>query len=135
MTRLFIPARRATLFIPTPLAGRENLEHLFVLMTDPIGVDKEILLVSVSSIKQGAWYDDSCLLYKGDHEFIKRPSFVSYHHSKIITADSLISGVNKDMFRPCGTVTDEVMALICKGLEESDHLPESHRIFYEDSKL
>jgi hypothetical protein len=55
------------------VANRAGL-HLFIQMTEPLGRDEKILLLSVSTIREGVPYDDACVLDVGEHEFIKHPS-------------------------------------------------------------
>lgn len=90
---LFLPLRRATLLVPSGPENDPDRKHLFILLTDPAddgsGV-KAVLMVSLSSIKQGLPYDASCILYPGDHPFVKKESFVVYQKARIEEADKVL---------------------------------------------
>ncbi len=53
---LFFPVERATLLIPSGTESDPDRKHLFILLNIPITDEKLILLVSLSSIKQGHYY-------------------------------------------------------------------------------
>lgn len=118
---LFFPFKKATLLMQSgPLHDPERL-HLFILITDPVGDNKEVLMVSLSSIRDGR-HDVACELNPGDHSFINKPSYVLYSHARIEPADKLLKGINEGIFIPQGTITDEVFGKICEGFDASIHV-------------
>lgn len=120
--RLFLPLKRGTLLVPSGPESDPNRKHLFILLTDPAdngsGV-KAVLMVSLSSTKQGLPYDASCVLYPGDHPFVKRESFVLYKNARIEEAEKMLRGVKSGKLVPQDPMDPAVFARICKGLEES----------------
>ena len=72
---LFFPVERATLLIPSGTESDPDRKHLFILLNNPITDEKLILLVSLSSIKQGHYHDPACIIdaNETEHEFIKKP--------------------------------------------------------------
>lgn len=91
---MFFVVRRAVLLIPSGPAGDLQRKHLFVCVTDPVGVGKDVLLVSVSSLIPRQPYDSTCRLYVGDHPFIRHDSYVAYARARIECADKLVEGVS-----------------------------------------
>lgn len=134
---LFLPLKRATILIPSGPAGDEQRKHFFVLLTDPYRDESggnQVLLVSISTIKPSLPYDASCLLYPGDHEFVKAQSYVLYQKSRLERAESLIQGVKDGMFVPQGLIDTSVFARICKGLEDSRFTSSKHLSFYQSAR-
>lgn len=131
---LFMPYRRATLLIPSGTPKAPNLKHLFILLTDPVaradGVS-ESLFVPVTSVRPGAYFDSSCVLYPGDHPFIKWQSSVNYSLARIEDAQKLVNGVKQGVFEPKAILSGDIFARVCRGLSISKHTTPKVLQFYE----
>lgn len=131
---LFLPLRRATLLVPSGPEGDLARRHLFVLLTDPCseidGGEKCVLLVSLSSVRPQIPHDATCILYPGDHPFVKNESYVVYQRGRIESANKLLDGVSKGVLLPQDTLESAVFARIGKGLEESRRTPPRYLNFY-----
>ena len=92
-------------------------------MTNPDAMDGSdielVLLVSIASVKEKLPLDATCLLYQGDHPFIKQKSYVNYHRARIEPVSVLQNGARAGTFAPAGMLDTEVFARVCKGLLES----------------
>lgn len=131
---LFVPFRRATLLIPSGPEHNPNQKHLFILLTDPVTTatgSKEVLLVGVSSVKQGQYHDPSCLLYPGDHPFLNRESFINYRGARIEDAQKIANGVKQGAFIAKDILSGEIFARVCYGLEQSRHTAPKILAFYQ----
>ena len=129
---MFLPVQRATVLIPTPINGRPDLKHLFILLTDPITEEQLALIVSLSSVKAGMPYDDSCVLYPGDHSFIRTTSYVDYSRIQIIPVQKIQNGILQGKIQPFEAIQTDVFARICHGLLQSRHTKPKFRAFYQD---
>ncbi len=73
--------RGATFLLSTPTDDDPNLKHLFVLLTNPVFVEKDscekILLAGFSSARSGN-YDKTCIINKGEHPFLRQKIYVAY---------------------------------------------------------
>jgi len=130
---LFLPLRRATLLVPSGPENDPDRKHLFILLTDPADTEarvKAVLMVSLSSIKAGLPHDPACLLYPGDHPFVKRNSFVVYQKARIEEAEKVLRGVKDGKLVPQNPMDSAVFVRICKGLEESRLTPPKVLRFY-----
>lgn len=130
---VFLPLRRATLLIPSGPAADPDRKHLFILLTDPCSDEAGrncVLMVSLSSIKSGLHHDPACILYAGDHPFIKKTSFVVYGKARLEIVDKVLNGVKRGLLVPQEPMDGAVFARICKGLEESRHMSPKLRAFY-----
>jgi hypothetical protein len=129
--RLFLPVRRATLTIPSGPVGDPNREHLHVLLTNPVGAERLILLVSVCSVRAGFPHDPTCYLYPGDHEFIHQQSYVYYARAVIQPEQKIVRGIQAGDFRGQQALDDAIMARICQGLMDSPHTKPSIKTFFQ----
>lgn len=130
---LFVPFRRATLLVPSGPQQNPDQKHLFILLTDPVpsaAGGKDVLLVGVSSVRQGQYHDPACLLYPGDHPFLVRQSFVNYRMARIEDAQKLVNGVKQGVLTPRDTLAGEIFARVCYGLEQSQHTAPKILAFY-----
>jgi hypothetical protein len=133
---LFVPLKRATLLIPSGPSGDVNRRHLFTLLTDPYpdGTDKSsVLLVSIATVRPNVPHDPSCILYPGDHEFVKRNSYVVYQKARLEEANKLLRGVNNGELVAHVPMDGAVFARVCKGLEESRLTPAKFLVFYRNA--
>lgn len=117
--RIFLPARRATVLVPSGPASDPERKHLFIVLTDPRGNPASVAMVSVQSVIRGIAPDATCLLYPGDHQFLKRDSFVAYRHGRIEPAQKLVDGVRQGVLEAREMLEDAVFARVLRGLSES----------------
>lgn len=131
---LFLPMKRATLLIPSGPIANPHQKHLFILLTDPTENPdtgtKDVLMVSISSIKPGMHHEQTCLLYPGDHPFIKWDSFVSYRTARIEMAQKVQNGVAQGVFIPKDPIDGAILARVCQGLMDSRQTPLKMKTFY-----
>jgi hypothetical protein len=131
---LFLPLRRASILIPSGPEGDQERKHLFILLTDPyknINMDDSwILMVSLSTIRTGVPHDPTCILYVGDHPFIKHESYVFYQKARLENADKILRGVKSGQLIPQDPIDRSVFARVCKGLQESRLTPPKYLDFY-----
>ena len=133
---LFLPLKRATLLVPSGVVGDPDRKHLFVLLTDPAddgAGEISVLMVSLSSLRPGVPHDASCILYSGDHSFVKRQSYVVYQKARIEAVDKILRGVKDGKLIPHDPMESGIQARICKGLEESRLTPAKVLKFYRSA--
>lgn len=130
---LFFPVERATLLIPSGTESDPDRKHLFILLNNPITDEKLILLVSLSSIKQGHYHDPACIIDENEteHEFIKKPSFIDYSKARIEPATNLSNGVSKGVLIPKGTIERTLFNKILAGVLVSKRTPRKCKTFFE----
>jgi len=120
----------ATPLIPPGNAG----DHLFVALNDPCrfegyGPNPCVLLVNLSSVREGVPYDATCVLNAGDHEFIRHPSFVFYRNARIEPESHVVRLVQQGVFKPHVAVSVEVLQRIKVGLFASPHTKREFKRF------
>lgn len=130
---LFLPLKRATLLIPSGPTGDPDRKHLFILLTDPHDDEagtKAVLMVSLSTVRVGMPHDPTCLLYPGDHPFVKNNSFVVYQKARLLEADKVLRGVKSGELVPQDPMDGMIFSRICKGFEVSRLTPPKLLAFY-----
>ena len=130
---LFLPLKRATLLIPSGPQGDQDRKHLFILLTDPHADEAGkncVLMVSLSTVRPGVPNDPTCILYAGDHPFVKHDSYVVYQKARLEEADKVLRCVKSGQLVPQDPMDGAVFARICKGLEDSRLTPAKLLTFY-----
>jgi hypothetical protein len=110
----YAPYPRATLLIPT-----DPGKHLYIVMTNKCG-DACHLLLSVSSIKPNKHHDPTCEFEGGEHEFIKKRSFVYYRKPLRSQASSIIQLVAKRWYLTRNDLDEVHFARVCDGVTRSE---------------
>ena len=130
---LFIPYSRATILIPSGPAFDPDRYHLFIVINDPVphSGEGEVLLVSLSTVKMLSYYDQTCLLSAGCHEFIKQDSFIDYGKARIETAQKLMDGVSQGKLIPKQPMDDEPFQRVYAGLFSSPHIKKKIKQFLD----
>ncbi|MDB5243908.1 MAG: hypothetical protein JWP57_4534 [Spirosoma sp.] len=114
----YVPYATGTLFIPSGPGL-----HLFVLVTDRC-LQGSHLLVSFSSVPDAGRHDATCLVDVGEHDFVKRPSFMVYRLSHVDRADRLSHLVGQRYYRAGQIVSEELLARIREGIGASPFTPQ-----------
>lgn len=114
------PLQRGTLiFLSGPVS------HLHIVMNDPavnpITGQPSVLLVNISSIKDGIRYDDTCVLTPSDcpHPFVCRPSYVYYREACIKVAGDISQKVEIGEFQTDAPIPEEAFSRVCDGFHQS----------------
>jgi hypothetical protein len=115
----FHPTKKATLRMPSGPADDPDRLHLWVILTDTCQ-DGANLLVSISSVKDGQFHDDSCIIQPGEHRRIIKPSWVEYRRCRVELSAALVRGEAAWLYHREVPVTDELFERMCAGLLTSD---------------
>jgi len=119
----YIPLKQGTLLIPSGPPEDCDRKHLFIILTDKDKTGRHAI-VSVSSVKDGKYYDKTTILQPGCHSFITRESYVFYQMADIVRSEKLIKGVESWSYTPKKPVSTQIFEKICRGLPQSDDTPQ-----------
>lgn len=111
----YVPYPRGALLIPCEGAPG----HLFVILTSRCG-DGGHLLVSISSVKDGIAFDETCVFDGGEHEFINKKSFVYYRFAEMKPAVHIRRMVGKNFYKVKNDFDDPHFQRICDGIPVSE---------------
>ena len=111
-----IGPRTAFLLPNTGGVGREHEHHLHVCVTEP-DKDGNVLCVPIGSHHDGM--DTTCILNKGDHDYVVKKSIVYYGHAKIQSSTSIIQNIISKKYEHWEDIKTDVFARITRGLLSS----------------
>lgn len=105
--------------------------HLMIVVAEK---DGEYLIVPVTT-----WHDelpsgiqdDSCILNKGDHSFIKHKSWLDFRFSKSVLAIDVLQGLLKGFLIRKEDLKPDLLKYIQGKTEISDRLPAKFKHFFE----
>ncbi|MCC2626032.1 MAG: hypothetical protein K0R14_1905 [Burkholderiales bacterium] len=130
---MFIPFKKATLLIPSSPNNLKDTKHLFIILTDPAQTrQSEVLLVNVSTIRNGIIFDEACIIEPGEHPFIKNRSFIFYRHARLEESKNLIRKVKSGEFIAHEAISDILYNKIAAGLLKSKFLASKFKYFYQE---
>jgi hypothetical protein len=92
--------------------------HLFFAITEEDNDGMQIL-VNVSSIDPDISHDPTCTLSKGDHEFIKDPSYITYGRAIERHKNFIEQQVQKGVYKEKEDTSVEVIEKIRSGVKKS----------------
>ncbi|TPI15762.1 hypothetical protein FJW06_05400 [Mesorhizobium sp. B4-1-3] len=113
----YVVAKKSALLIPS--GPGEDGKHLYVIVTAPCEAER-CLLVTLTSIRDGRFFDPACRVDVGEHEFITKPSYVEYHMSRTLRCEQIVKCVDGWYFTPKPPASEELVERLCAGLTESD---------------
>lgn len=93
--------------------------HMFVVCT-AVSQDGQHLLISVSTTREGRYYDPACELEAGCHPFIKAKSHVVYSKPEIRTPELIDRCLSSGVFIRKPPLSPEVMERVLDGFDRSD---------------
>lgn len=125
----YIPARKATLLIPSGPSGF----HLYVILTDACDDDLH-LIGSICSIRRGTKYDSTCVIKPGEHKFCKHDSYFLYRRLITIKGSHLTKCVDGWEFKINNPVSNVLYKRICDGIEKSSFTPRGMEAFWAANK-
>jgi hypothetical protein len=129
---IFYPSKQCALHIPgTGPKDDPTRGHLFIVLTNKSNKGDH-LLVPVCSIRDK--HDKTCLLGKGDHKFITRPSFIMYARADLFETKSLIKQVTDGVIGYEGLLNEKIFARVCNGVGNSPFTTPAIENYYAQHK-
>lgn len=113
----YVPYRSASFLGPI-----NEVHHLFAVLNHPC-VERECLLVNVTSIKPAKYFDPACVLDVGDHPFIQHPSYMLYRLANTMAAGRITKMVGLKYYLTREDWGSAVFQRILDGIRASDDTP------------
>jgi hypothetical protein len=96
--------------------------HLWVILSEPIRYPEQIVIVNVTSWREGIPYQDkTCVLEVGDHPFIRHKSWINYDETRCTTRENLDTLIQNNLLLLNEAVTSELLDRIQQGAALSPH--------------
>jgi hypothetical protein len=115
---MFLPFPKATLLVPSGPSHDPDRKHLFIVLTKPDAAHN-VLIVGVASIPHQSNHDKACELARGEHAFLRHPSYVRFRGAHIVAAQSLIDSVSAGLMVVREPISDTTMERVIGGLQKS----------------
>lgn len=124
----FVIKKSGCLLIP---CGSANQLHLHVIVTDEC--EHSHLLVNFCSIKEGIYYDPTCVVRGEDaeHEFLKHDSYVAYGLASQRLGSNILYMVEKGVFIPKNDLADDCFSRVRDGIKRSQFTRKWTKDFYD----
>ena len=110
-----------------------NKRHLHVVLSDPQKNPNAVYVVTLTT--HAANKDQSCVLDRGDHPFIRHKTTVSYNRTELQTAALWEDRFNKGQIVPRQHMKPEVLDRILEGAAISDKVPKKCRKLLKEQGL
>lgn len=104
--------------------------HLYIVISDS-DVDNRVLIVSLNTFKNNGREDTSCLLFKGDHSFIKQKSYIRYDRAEEIEEVRLLQLKLKGLIVLKEDISPKVLKRIQNGAKKSNALPRKFKKYFQ----
>jgi len=115
---MFAARKRATLLFEAGPASDPYQHHLIVILTDPFGPAKQVVLVPICSIRN-EFYDATCLVSADEHVFLRHDSYVDYSYGRTEFAAVIEDRVRKGFFIPKGDASEALFEKVLAGAFKS----------------
>ena len=123
------PAKRDTLLIPSGPPNNPDQLHLHVILTDCCENNRH-LLVNISTIRGGGYYDPTLVIEPGEHPLVIEQSWVVYRRATTLHADHIKKCVDAWSFKPKEPVSEELFSRICDGVGASSFTPRDMKRYF-----
>ncbi len=107
--------------------------HLWVVISDMNQSVDEIVIVNLTTYKDNG--DNTCLLDKGDHPFVKHQTCISYRDARIVSLSKLNELENKEMITRQEALKDNILERVRAGAVGSLFTPLKILKILEDQNL
>lgn len=118
----YVVERHATFLIPSGSLKNADGLHLHIVATAPCQYE-HCLLLTVSTIREGIWYDPTRTLEAGCHPFIKEPSYVNFAFSVVKKCASITKMVDGWVYHPKPDFPHDLTEYVLSGARESEMTP------------
>ena len=103
--------------------SKDAVAHLWIIITDPQKNDGDVLAVNLTTLRDHT-EDESCVLDKGDHPFIRHKTAVNYGDARRWRISKINQALEEGKLLMDRPVTPGVLRKILKGAKESKFLRE-----------
>lgn len=106
-----------TFLVPS---GPEDYLHLHIVCSGEATAPDMRLLVPVSSIKHGQFFDPTCIIEAGRHGFIRKDSYVAYRHAMPRSAGKIEQNIQSGVFVAKAPLDADLLERVVNGFFISD---------------
>jgi hypothetical protein len=108
--------KRGTVILP-----RAGGSHPHVILSDPFGVERHVLVVNWTTLDEEC-IDDACVLQAGDHAAISHPSSMAYSRAHLWREEKILFAVANGSVTDLAPVSAPVFKRMIEGAQQSREL-------------
>lgn len=101
--------------------------HPWTIINDPSQHDGLALYVNITSIKGGRFDDLTCVLQRGEHISVSRPSYIRFDGAKIALVSQLDEAGRLGLIRRSEKASAQLVAKICRAAFVAERLKENFK--------
>ena len=115
-----------------PAPGGRAIPHLWIAVTEPQPPSFRVVIVSVTTLRSGA--DQTVIIGKGEHPFIRHPSVVCFADSRIVDARDIEAQMTAGTVVRHSPCSLDLLRLIQDGLLASQLTPAKVATFFNRAR-
>lgn len=108
-----------------------GIPHLWIVATDPTDEDETVIIISITTLRRGA--EQTMILKKGEHPFIKRDSSVCYADARLANTHDLDGKAESGQIKMHSSCPSATLEHIKAGILASELAPLKVQRFYEST--
>ena len=97
----------------TRLPGKKTDIHLWVIISDPSLDDQKVLSINLTTHRP--WKDGSCIIYPGEHPFVRHDTCIWYIEPRTTPLADLVSQLRAGLIAADEPVSGPLLERIRKG--------------------
>jgi len=110
-------------------------QHLWIIISHLTYISEQLVIVNFTTYQGFGGEDQSCLLDKAEHPFIKHKTYVNYRDAKVVQIHNLEKLQTTGLITRMTPVTNILLAKILEGAEQSPFLKFEIRKILEDQDI
>lgn len=110
-------------------------DHLWFIISDPTLDEHNILFVNLTTWIPDRKQDESCILNRGEHPFIRHKSIINYSRAQIASLANISALHEQNLIIMKEPVPDAVLDRIRQGIRVSPYAIHRHRQILQDQGL
>lgn len=115
------PNEKGTLLIPSGTYHDPDRKHLFIICA--ANDNRDALFLATLAKWRNSLCDDTCILYAGEHPFIKAKSYIMYRNTRVERTDVIKNGIENGDIIPKDPFESGPFWRICYGVRVSKQTP------------
>lgn len=120
-----------TFLMPAPGISNKT-PHLWIVVTEPTQEEPRVIIVSLTTLRKGA--EQTVVLRKGEHPFVKWDSSVCYTDCRLVDARDLDTRARAGQIIVRERCTADILKVIQEGILASELTPIKVQNFYINLK-
>lgn len=129
----YIAVRSAGLLIPSGSVADPDRLHFHAILTNVCSKGRH-LIGPIGTIYKDQFHDDTCVIGKGEHPFIKHPSYFIYRRLTILDSAHITRCIDGWVYKKQPNLSAALIKRICEGISKSDFTPGFAEEYWDENE-